>query len=204
MTPVSFRRGVENQALPGQLRAEIEKAGYYPAFVSDVVATGLGGEDPEAHLVHLETTFDAQEVRRHVTVLVVTPTRLIVAHADDHGPDAHSSTTYAQASTEAVPLDQVKAVVLQHMVVDPASYRPGSGPRELTLTVGWGSLQRVDLEPAGCADPNCEADHGYTGTVATDDIVIRVSADAEGGDAVRRATTFANALSAATGRRSAP
>lgn len=196
-----MRRSVDSSALPAQLRAEIEKAGYYPAVVGDVVATGLGGEEVSAHLVHLETTFDAQEVRRHVTVLVVTPTRLIVAHADDHGPDANSPTTYAQASTEAVPLEQVKAVVLQHLVLDPAKYRPGAGSRELTLTVGWGSLQRIDLEPAACPDPNCDADHGYTGSVATDDIVVRVSADAEGGDAVRRATDFAAALSAATGQR---
>ena len=52
-----------------------------------MVATALAGEDVHAHLVHQETTFDSEEVRRHVTVLVVTGTRLVVAHADDHGPD---------------------------------------------------------------------------------------------------------------------
>ena len=73
-------------------------------------------------------------------------------------------------------------------------------PRELSLTIGWGSLSRLDLEPAGCADPECEADHGYSGTVAGDDITVRLSTDAEGEDAVRAAVEFARALSAATVR----
>ncbi|PID53193.1 MAG: phosphodiesterase [Micrococcales bacterium] len=190
----------EHPGLPSPLRRDIDQAGYYPAFVGDLVATGLGGEEVLGHLVHQETAFDAEEIRRHVTVLVVTPTRLLAAHADDHTPDAHSATVYASGSTEAVPLAQVRTVVLQHMVVDPAKYRAGDGPRELTLTIGWGSVQRIDLEPAVCADPQCEADHGYTGAMSTDDIVIRISAEAEGGDAVAAATEFARVLAAATGQ----
>lgn len=186
--------------LPAALRAEIDRAGYYPALVADVVATALGGEQVDAHLVHLETTFDAQEVRRHVTVLTVTATRLVVAHADDHGPDDVATTSYASASTEAVPLHLVQAVTLQHLVTSPEKHRPGVPPHELTLTVGWGAVQRLELEPAGCADPACEADHGYTGSLASDDIVIRISSAAEGGDAVADALEFARALSAATGR----
>ena len=40
--------------------------------------------------------------------------------------------------------------------------------------------------------------HGYTGTAAVEDITLRVSADAEGSDAVIAAVAFARALSAAT------
>ncbi len=134
--------------------------------MQQVVATALGGEPVRAHLVHQETTFDAQEVRRHVTVLVVTGTRLVVAHVDDHGPDDVSPTAYASASTEAVPLHAVRTVVLQHVVAEPMAHRAGTSPDELSLTVGWGSVQRLDLEPAGCSDPACEADHGYTGTMS--------------------------------------
>lgn len=184
--------------LPAELRGEIERAGYYPAVVCDVVATAVAGEDVLTHLVHQETTFDTDEIRRHVTVLVVTPTRLVVAHADDHGPDGASQTVYAAANTEAVPLRHVRSVVLSHVVVQPERHRPGDVPRELTLTIGWGSVQRVDLEPAGCSDPECEADHGYTGTVNGDDIAIRVSAEAEGERAVRDALEFARVLSTAT------
>ena len=186
-------------ALPAEVRSSIDRAGYYPALVQQVVSTALAGERVDAHLVHQETTFDAQEVRRHVTVLVVTGTRLVVAHVDDHGPDDVSPTAYASASTEAVPLHAVRTVVLQHVVADPEAHRSGQAPDELSLTVGWGSVQRLDLEPAGCSDPSCEADHGYTGSMTGDDIVVRVSRAAEGGDAVAEALAFARELSRATG-----
>lgn len=187
-----------SDSLPQSLRADVERAGYYPALVCDVVATALAGEDALAHLVHQETTFDSAEVRRHVTVLALTASRLVVAHADDHGPDGVVPTVYAAASTEAVPLDRVSSVVLSHVVAEPDRHRPGDVPRELTLTIGWGSVQRVDLEPASCSDPECEADHGYTGTINRDDIAVRVSIEAEGEGAVRGALDFARMLSAAT------
>ena len=184
--------------LPHDLRLQVEHAGYYPALVCDVLDVALAGEEVRSHLVYPETTFDRDEVRRHVTVLVLTPTRLVVAHADDHEPDALSPEPYASASTEAVALRQVRSVVLTHAVTRPEEHRSGTTPRELTLTIGWGSLNRIDLEPAGCSDPDCEADHGYTGTAALEDITLRISADAEGSDAVRAAVSFARAVSAAT------
>jgi hypothetical protein len=161
----------------------------------------VAGEEVRAYLVHQETMFDRVEVRRHVTVLVLTPTRLVVAHADDHDPDDLSPEPYASASTESVPLHRITAVVLSHVVTNPEKHRVGTPPRELSLSVAWGSLSRVDLEPASCADPDCEADHGYTGTVASDDITVRLSADAEGTEAVSAAVAFARALSAATAQR---
>ncbi len=195
------RPAAAQPTLPPTLTDDIDRAGYYPALVAQVVDTAVAGEAVHAHLVHQETTFDSEEVRRHITVLVVTSSRLVVAHADDHGPDEGSPTTYASASTEAVPLHQVRTVVLQHLVPEPAQHTPGALPHELSLTIGWGSVHRVDLEPAACADPSCEADHGYTGSIAGDDIVVRVASAAEGGDAVADALAFARALSAATGGR---
>ena len=187
--------------LPRALRAEVEKAGYYPSVVCDVLDVAVAGEETRAYLVYPETTFDRDEVRRHVTVMVLTPTRLVVAHADDHEPDSLSTEPYASASTEAVPLHAVRSVVLSHAVARPERHRPGATPRELTLTVGWGSVSRVDLEPASCGDPECDADHGYTGTTTAEDISVRISADAEGAEAVAAAVAFARALSAATARR---
>ena len=64
--------------------------------------------------------------------------------------------------------------------------------------VVWGAVGRIDLEPAGCADPECEADHGYTGVVTSDDYSLRVSAAAEGPEAVANLLGFADALSART------
>ena len=59
-------------------------------------------------------------------------------------------------------------------------------------------MSRIDLEPATCGDPSCDADHGMTGTLTPDDVVVRVSAAAEGIDSVRAATAFARVLSAAS------
>ena len=58
------------------LHHDLHRAGYYPELVVDVLDVALADEEVVAHLVHPETTFDAAEVRRHVTVLVLTPTRL--------------------------------------------------------------------------------------------------------------------------------
>jgi hypothetical protein len=186
------------RGLPRALVEDVERAGYYPTLVNDALEVAIAGEEVRSFLVHQETTFDRVEVRRHVTVLALTPTRLVVAHADDHDPDALSPEPYASASTEAVPIGRVSSVVLSHVVTRPESHRAGATPRELNLTIAWGSLTRVDLEPATCADPDCEADHGYTGTLAADDITVRLSAEAEGESAVRAAVEFARVLSAAT------
>ena len=184
--------------LPAGLTGDVDRAGFYPALVLDALDIAGAGEEVRSFLVHPETTFDRVEVRRHVPGRALTPTRLVVAHADDHEPDALSPEPYASASTEAVPLAQVTTVVMSHAVTRPEQHRPGATPRELSVTIGWGALARLDLEPASCADPDCEADHGYTGTVAADDITVRISAEAEGEGAVRAAAEFARKLSSAT------
>ena len=181
-----------------RLRSDIERAGYYPALVADVLKVALADEQIVAHLVHPETVFDRTEVRRHVTALTLTATRLIIAHVDDvpgASPDEGHS---AAATTESVALSSIRSVALTHVVSDPASYAPGAGGTEITLALNWGSVQRLDLEPASCPDPDCEADHGYTGSSVPDDLVVRISAAAEGKDATDQALAFAAALSAAT------
>ncbi|AEG44538.1 DUF5998 family protein [Isoptericola variabilis] len=183
--------------LRDDLTASVYRAGYYPQLVDDVLDVALADEAVVAHLVQAETTFD-NEVRRHLTVLVLTPTRLVTAHVDDHeGDAAHPSS--AAATTEAVPLSEIRSVALTHVVNEPAQHRPGDSASELTLAIGWGAVSRIDLEPAQCPDPSCEADHGLTGQMTPDDVVVRVSGAAEGRDAVRRAVAFARTLSAATG-----
>ncbi|WP_040160688.1 DUF5998 family protein [Mobilicoccus massiliensis] len=186
-------------ALPPEVGRDIERAGYYPALVQDVVRTALAGDEVVSHLVHQETTFDHDSVRRHVTVLVLTRTRLVVAHADDHVEEGAPVGT-ATATTESVPLSGVRGVMLTHVVADPASYRPGVLGHEITVTIGWGSVSRVDLLPATCGDPGCDADHGYEGTLTADDISLRVSAVADGEAALSQAVAFASALQSATAR----
>lgn len=182
------------------LRTAIERAGYYPQLVNETLDTAVAGEAIQSWLVHHEATFDRDELRRHVTVLVLTHTRLVVAHTDDHPADVTCPVPYATTSTEAVPVARINSVVVSRTLADPASRRPGATPRDAVLTFGWGAVSRLDLEPAGCADPECEADHGYTGTATADDLSVRVSAEGDGPDAVLQALAFAAAVSSATAR----
>ncbi|PWD49834.1 phosphodiesterase [Serinibacter arcticus] len=175
---------------------DIRLAGYYPELVADVIDLALAGEDVVAHLLQPETTFDDAEVRRHLTAMVLTSRRLVVAHVDDQVVEGSLT---ALASTEAVPLREMRSVVITQGFTDPAA-SGGSRRRDITISLGWGAVQRIDLEPAGCADPSCDADHGLTGSATPDDLVIRVSAEAEGEAALTGAVTFARALSAATSR----
>ena len=190
--------------LPVELLNDIETAGYYPELVADVVRTALGGEEVRNHLVHLETTFEGEEFHRHITVLVLTANKLVVAHADDHDDPARRvrgarAANAVTATSEAIALSYVRGVTLTHVVGDPERYVRGSLGREVTLTLGWGTISRVDLLPATCGDPNCDADHGYDGTITGDDISLRISAEAEGENHLRKALSFANALSAVVG-----
>jgi hypothetical protein len=180
----------------GDLRTAIQLTGYYPDIVADGVFAAAGGEDVTSYFVHHETTFDHEEVRRHLTVLLLTPTRLVIAHTDEHPGDDLLPEPYTSTTTEAVMLSAIRTVVVTRMVANPTS---GTAPAaEAVLTIGWGGVSRVDLEPAGCSDPQCDADHGYTGTFAGEDYNLRVSAAAEGQDAVARLLAFADALSGRT------
>jgi hypothetical protein len=192
--------GMPDTGIHEGLRLAIQQAGYYPALVSDTLGTALAGEPVQSYIVHHEPHFDRDELRRHVSVLVLTPTRLIVGHTDEYPSDEAHPLPYATTSTEAVPLDRVSSVVVSRTVTSPASYRIGDPAREVVLTVGWGAMSRVDLEPAGCGDPDCEADHGYTGTLTSDDFSLRVSEAADGGGRVEDMLDFARTLSAATVR----
>jgi hypothetical protein len=181
-----------------RLRLAIQQAGYYPELVADTLETALAGEPVKAYVVHHEPHFDRDELRRHVSVLVVTPTRLIVGHTDEFPSDENHEVPYATTSTESVPLERVGSVVVSRTVGTPGAYRTGHRAREVVLTVGWGAMSRVDLEPATCGDPECEADHGYTGTLSSDDFTLRVSEAGDGGAGVDNLLAFSKALSAAT------
>lgn len=200
----STSKQITASALPTGLLADIELAGYFPLLVADVVAAAVGAESIDSHLVHAETTIDNETVRRHVTVFVLTGSRLILAHADDHAPGPDSPVEHlgmiATATSETVPLGCVRGVMLGRVVTDPEQYVEGSFGREVTLTISWGAVARVDLLPANCADPTCEADHGYEGTITGDDVTVRVSADADGDPNLQQAQAFSTALSAAIGR----
>ena len=109
-----------------------------------------------------------------------------------------------QKSPTSAPIDTLTTADRMRMrdkrkvVDDPAKHVSGALPREVVLTIGWGAVGRVDLEPATCGDPHCEADHGYTGTITGDDLALRVSMGADGEEAVVSTLAFAGALAAAS------
>jgi hypothetical protein len=179
------------------LKSEIAASGYYPELVSDTMDTALAGEQVQSYVVQHEATFDRDELRRHISVLLLTSSRLLVIHIDDFPPDETCPTSYASANSEAVRLDRVGSVVVNRIVADPATYHPGGPVREVMLTIGWGAVSRLELEPATCGDPECQADHGFTGSSANDDFSVRVSSAGDGAHAVARTLAFAAALSAA-------
>jgi hypothetical protein len=190
-------RGLTDHSdVQGELRAAIDRTGYYPEVVFDGVAAAVAGEQVDSFYVHHEPTIERDEVRRHITVVVLTPSRLILAHTDEHAGDELLPEPYTSTSTEAIALASVKSVVVTRMVANPTS--GPQPPAEAVVTIGWGGVGRIDLEPAGCSDPECDADHGYTGVLASDDFSLRVSAAAEGRAAVESLLAFAESLSAHT------
>jgi hypothetical protein len=170
------------------LRSAIEHAGYYPSLVTDAITATLATEPATAFLVCHAATFDpGLEVRRHISVLALTPTRLIYSHTDEHPADAHGPAS-AETATETVPLSRLSSVSVTRVVPDPASYEPGTTtPSELILAIGWGTLSHIEL--GRCDDESCDADH-YHGTITASDLTLRISQAADGQDAIDQALSF--------------
>jgi hypothetical protein len=173
--------------------SEISRSGYYPEVVAEGLRDAIAGERVLASVLHHEPTFERDEIRRHMTVLALTPTRIVLLHTDEHAGDDLLPHPYTSTTSEAVPVGQVRSVVVTRMVSSVTNRL-----EEGVLTIGWGAVSRVDLEPAQCDDPACEADHGYTGNVTGDDFSLRLSATADGGAAVGRQLEFARILSGLT------
>ena len=177
------------------LRDEIDACGYFPELVEDAIMIALAEEDLLDFVVHHEPTFNHDEIHRHVTVLALTRTRLIIGHTDDQPAEPPAPGIYAASSTESVALTKINTVALTRVVTQPEVYRAGSEDiHETWLSVGWGAVRRIDIEPATCSDPQCDADHGFTGALVGDDLTVRMSAAADGADRVARLVRFATSL----------
>ncbi len=180
------------------LAKDVAKCGYFPDLIVDGVGLAVGDEPVRKHLVHHEATFLDDALHRHLTVLALTDSRLIVAHTDEHTIDL--GPMQAASTVEAVNLDRFTSVSLSRIVSHPEKFgTKAARVEEAWLTVGWGTVRRADLEPAGCGDPDCDADHGYAGTMAAEDLMVRMSAAADGADNVARLVEFAALLQRRTG-----
>src|SRR6201998_3720278 len=137
----------ETRVMTEDLRAAIERSGYYPGLVTDAVASALGREPVTAFFALHDAIFDpGMEVRRHMTVLALTPTRLVYSHTDEHPAEDPQSRPRAETSTEAIRFNRVSSVSLTRVVPDPASYVVGvTMPSEGLLTICWRGLSRLEL-----------------------------------------------------------
>lgn len=179
------------------LAVEIEKCGFYPDLVLDSIELALASQPLLGHLVHHEATFNGHEIHRHLTVLALTPNRLLIGHTDENQLDGG---VQAISSVESVALRKLYSIVLTRVVERPENFATGeSALFETWLSLGWGSLRRVDLEPAACGDPDCLADHGFTGTEASDDLTIRMSQAADGAASSTALVEFAGLLQTLVG-----
>jgi hypothetical protein len=127
-------RTTEDRDRRRDLRAAIDHTGYYPEVVADAVAAALADEPVVSFYVHHEPTFDRDEVRRHLSVVVLTPTRLVLVHTDEHAGDDLLPEPYTSTSTEAIRLSAVESVVVTRMVANPASGT--TRPAEAVMTIG--------------------------------------------------------------------
>lgn len=178
--------------LPDDLIDQLESAGYFPHIAGQSIERSLHGAPVLAHLVRPETTFDGPEVRRHLTVVVLTAAHLLVTHLDDD-PEDQLNPSQVVSTTERIRLRRVSATGLSQVFDTDGQKAPGT-EAEITLGISWSGSHRVDLERAVCDDPSCQIDHGYTGTVAPADLALRVSALADGPRAVQEALRFHGAL----------
>jgi len=175
-------------ALPADLLTALETAGYFPQTAARSLERSLRSARAIAHLVRPETTFDGPEVRRHLTVVVLTSTHLLITHLDDDPADALNPSQVV-STTERIRLQRITSTGLSQ-VFDTDGTGSSGAETEITLGITWDGSRRVDLERAVCEDPNCQLDHGYTGTIAPSDLALRVSALADGVAAVDEALAF--------------
>lgn len=181
-----------SSTLPAALVADLVAAGYFPQTAAISMERTLRGGRVLAHLVRPETTFDGAEVRRHLTVLALTRSHLLVTHLDDDPADSLNPSQVV-ATTERVRLERIAGAGLSQ-VFDTDGQEVRGTEAEVTLGISWGAAGRIDLERAACEDPECQVDHGFTGTIAPADIALRVSALADGERAVAEAIAFHGAL----------
>ncbi|RLP10670.1 phosphodiesterase [Propionibacterium australiense] len=184
---------ISQPTLPKALRDRVDECGFFPELVEDSVSMAVGDETIVDFLVQHEATVGAEGIIRHLTVLVLTPGRLIVSHTDEE-TDARGKDT-AVTTSESVPLRLLGVITVSRAVTHPEHYgRSDSAVTETWLTLTWNAVRRLQVVPAHCGDPSCTADHGFDGEAVGEDITIRMSPAADGAENVQRLVRFASTL----------
>lgn len=184
--------------------AAVRRAGYFPQFVLDGLHDGIAGEEVISFATHVETHFADEDIRRHLSVFALTPSRLVIEHVDDFGPESQDGDVpylerapYATATTECIPLTRITGVAITRTVANPTAYRAGGKVADFSVTISWGAASRIDLDQYDCGNASCDAEHGFTGTITADDVTLHVNAAVDGHEAAANLRTFARALNAA-------
>jgi hypothetical protein len=103
------------------------------------------------HLVHHEATFADDALHRHLTVLALTDTRLLVGHTDEHTIDL--GPMQAASTVEAVNLEKFTSVSLSRIVSHPEKFGtkvPARRPGSRSAGVRFGA---PSSNPPGVATP---------------------------------------------------
>ena len=161
-----------------EIKEAIDATGYHPDLVAEAVSDALGSDTPLTHFV-------AHEVRRHVTVAIVTHANLIVVHVDDEDVDGKTVVT---ATSESVARNQIRSLMITR------SADPSGKLSEVLVGIGWGGISRIELESNDCGNVDCDGDHGYSGVITAEDIQLRASRLAEGEESVRALLAFARSI----------
>ncbi len=166
----------------------IEELGFYPELVTRSLRRALGGKELLALLLQLDAGFDHGSLFRHLNVVAVSTGSLVQLHVDELEDGG------ATVASAIHPLRAIRGMSYMEQVTSPE--RQGGAVTEITIAVNLGSARRGDVETLQCEDPECVADHGFTISSIPDDLTIRVSAAADGLDALAQAEEFVDVLSA--------
>lgn len=181
--------------LPKELALDIQRAGFFPDLVADVLGQQLADRELLSHYVHVETHFGYDDLHRHITVLVLAEGNVLAAlHLNDLEDELDRGVSRASVATEIIPLSKISTCVLTTGYDNPQDYKPGDPPSEVTLVLSWAGGARMEFVPNLCDDPDCDADHGYLGTRLAEDLILRVAGKADGQSAVNKAMSFSTML----------
>src|SRR5690625_3555048 len=120
--------------LPTDLALDIQRAGFYPQLVADVMGQQLGEREILSHYVHVETHFGYDDLHRHITVLVLAEGNVLAAlHLNDLEDELEQGVPRASVATEIIPLSKVGSCVVTTRFANLQEYSSGDTQSSVTL-----------------------------------------------------------------------
>src|SRR5699024_6308229 len=124
--------------LPTDLAIDIERAGFYPQLVADVMGQQLGERKILSHYVHVETHFGYDDLHRHITVLVLAQGNVLSAlHLNDLQDDLDDGPPRAAVATDLGPLSSISSDSGTTGYDTTQDYQSGQSPTYVTLVLSW-------------------------------------------------------------------